>query len=153
MPARNAPSGAESPTDCATVAAPTIVSNDPTVLSAHWIEIVAVTAALVIIKSAAITILVRVERHEWGVAYRCGLMLGHGGEFGLLLISVAMGHALLPDRAAQIVLAAIVASMFLAPLLIHVSGPSRAPCHPGTGQGIRKSPSASNPSQKRSTST
>lgn len=96
---------------------------DPTVLSAHWIEIVAVTAPLVIIKSAAIAILARVQRHEWGVAYRCGLMLGHGGEFGLLLISVAMGHALLPDRAAQMVLAAIVASMFLAPLLIHVSGP------------------------------
>ena len=95
---------------------------DPLALLAQWPAVVAVTLALTVGKSLVITALLRFTSQEVGVALRTGIVLGHGGEFGLLLISVALGAALLPEAATQVVLASIVLSMFLAPLMIQFSG-------------------------------
>lgn len=92
---------------------------EPAVLLNHWPQIVALIAGLLVVKATAIAALVRAVGHERDVACRAGLILGHGGEFGLLLVSVALSHAVLPVAPAQVVLAAIIGSMFFAPLLIH----------------------------------
>lgn len=104
---------------------------EPALLLNHWPEIVALIAGLVIMKAAAITALVRVAGQERRIAWRSGVILGHGGEFGLLLVSLALSHAMLPAITAQIVLAAIIGSMFIAPLLIHFNADIAQALTPG----------------------
>ncbi len=94
----------------------------PQTLMENWAIILSVTGLLVILKAVCVAALARVANYETGVALRTGLILGHGGEFGLLLISVAHAQGLIPTDAGQIVLASVISSMFLAPLLIHTSG-------------------------------
>ena len=97
---------------------------EPQVLFAHWPIIAAVTLTLIVLKTMGIGLLIRLSGYEPRVAYRCGMTLGHSGEFALLLISVALAEGLLLAQVGQIVLASIVLSMFIAPLLIHLSEPT-----------------------------
>ncbi len=53
-----------------------------------------------------------------GTALRGGLWLCAGGEFGFVLITHIKGLSLLPQTALQVVTAAIVLSMLLAPLIV-----------------------------------
>jgi CPA2 family monovalent cation:H+ antiporter-2 len=92
------------------------------VLFANWPVILATLSAFIVIKSGVIATLIRAAGHETDIACRTGVMLGHGGEFGLLLASVALSERLLSSDAAQTVLASIIASMFAAPLTIQMSG-------------------------------
>lgn len=78
--------------------------------------------ALVLGKGLLIFALVRLARHNTGVAVRTALVLAQGGEFGFAALTLALGHGLLDEAAVQPVLAAIVLSMFLAPLLIRHNG-------------------------------
>lgn len=95
---------------------------NPAELLAEWPAVLTVTLALVLAKSILISALLRFSGQELGVAVRTGVILGHGGEFGMLLVSIAMSEALLPAAATQVVLASIVLSMFLAPVMIQISG-------------------------------
>lgn len=54
-------------------------------------------------------------------ALRTGFYLAQAGEFALVLLAVATNLDLVPRTIAQVVLAAMVLSMFSAPLLIHYS--------------------------------
>ncbi len=51
-------------------------------------------------------------------AWRGAVILGHSGEFGLLLIATALGAGLLPPAVGQAPLVAVALSMGIAPLLI-----------------------------------
>ncbi len=79
-------------------------------------------AALVLGKGALIFALLRLARHNTGVALRSALVLAQGGEFGFAALTLALSHGLLSESMAQPVLAAIVLSMLLAPLLIRHNG-------------------------------
>lgn len=65
----------------------------------------------------------RLFRHPSGVALRTGLHLAQAGEFGFVLLALATpeGNSLLPPAIQQGLLAAMVLSMFTAPLLIQRS--------------------------------
>jgi CPA2 family monovalent cation:H+ antiporter-2 len=78
--------------------------------------------ALVLGKGALILALVRLYRHNTGVALRTALVLAQGGEFGFAALTLALNHGILSESMAQPVLAAIVLSMFLAPILIRHNG-------------------------------
>jgi CPA2 family monovalent cation:H+ antiporter-2 len=64
----------------------------------------------------------------WGAApaLRAGLVLAHGGEFALLIISQGLAAGLLDPAAAQPVLSAVALSLALAPALIQWNGRSAA---------------------------
>ncbi|MBB2754600.1 UNVERIFIED_ORG: CPA2 family monovalent cation:H+ antiporter-2 [Rhizobium aethiopicum] len=55
------------------------------------------------------------------IALRVGVILAHGGEFGLLLLTLALNTGLLPSEFGQPVLIALAITMGLAPLLIQHS--------------------------------
>jgi CPA2 family monovalent cation:H+ antiporter-2 len=81
-----------------------------------------VLVSLLIIKTLIILGLGKLFRQEAGVALRTGLVLAPAGEFGFALLVQAGQYNLMKDTYMQIVLAAMVVSMMLAPLLIRFNG-------------------------------
>lgn len=95
---------------------------DLAVLPAIWLWVLLLTAAIVVFKAALVMVIGRRVGIEPGVALRTGISLAQGGEFGFVLLSVALGYGLLEGKANQIVLAAVLLSMALSPLLIRYNG-------------------------------
>lgn len=87
-------------------------------VSTHWPTMVAATAALVVGKASLIGLTGLVLRWPRAVTTRSAMILAHGGEFGLLLLSQATQAGMLDRTVAQPTLGAVVISMALAPLLI-----------------------------------
>ncbi len=81
-----------------------------------WVLLVLL--ALLLFKAGVVALLVRRFEGDWGVAIRSGLGLAQAGEFGFVLLTEAFDAQLLPHAAAQIVLAAMLLSMLVAPFLI-----------------------------------
>ncbi len=86
----------------------------------HWVALLLI--GLVVGKGLLIAALVRLGGHESGVALRTGVVLAQGGEFGFALLALALGNKLLSPEQSQPVLAAVVLSMAIAPLLIRRNG-------------------------------
>lgn len=95
---------------------------DITVLPAIWYWALLVTAGLVLFKTVLIAGLTRLAGAERGVALRSGLVLAHSGEFSFVLLALALDHHLMDGQAGQIILAAVLLSMALSPLLIRYNG-------------------------------
>lgn len=76
---------------------------------------------LVIGKGAIVFLLSRLFRHDVSVSLRTGLFLAQAGEFGFVLMTLANAGGLVPPQVAQIILAAMLLSMVIAPLLLQHS--------------------------------
>ncbi|MFC6674250.1 monovalent cation:proton antiporter-2 (CPA2) family protein [Marinobacterium aestuariivivens] len=74
--------------------------------------------ALFVAKALLLVPLVRVFGQPASVARRAAILLAHGGEFGLLLLSSALAAGLLEPHRAQPLLAAVILSMAVAPLQV-----------------------------------
>ncbi len=88
--------------------------------SLHWV--LAVTLALIVLKTIITAVVVRSAGHAPGVALRTGLVLAQGGEFSFALLSIAATYTLLPAAALHVVFAAVLLSMMLAPLVMRHNG-------------------------------
>ena len=86
----------------------------------HWVLLLLL--AVIALKLLTVVALARLMGAEPGVAARTGIVLAQGGEFGLVLLSLALGAQLLERNDAQIILAALIFSMALSPLMIHYNG-------------------------------
>jgi len=80
--------------------------------------VVLVLAALMLLKAALVWGLGRLFGNESPVAMRTALGLAQGGEFGFVLLAQAGSLNLIQGAALQIVLAAVVLSMMIAPVVI-----------------------------------
>jgi CPA2 family monovalent cation:H+ antiporter-2 len=85
-----------------------------------WVVLLVI--GVVLGKGLLVTLLLRLGRYETGVAMRTGMVLAQGGEFGFALLTLALGYGLLSTDDSQPVLAAVVLSMVLAPVLIRNNG-------------------------------
>ena len=74
--------------------------------------------ALLLFKATIVTLLARWYKGDWGVGIRSGLGLAQAGEFGFVLLTLAVTEKLLTHDVHQIVLAAMLLSMLVAPFLI-----------------------------------
>ena len=83
--------------------------------------VLAVLAALIFVKFALVFGLSRLFGSFTGAAMRSGLWLCAGGEFGLVLLVHIRQHDTAPSLAVQVVLAALVISLLLAPIIVHYS--------------------------------
>jgi len=88
------------------------------VLPAQWPWILLLVAGLIAGKGGAIALLSWWYSREPRTALRTGAVLGHGGEFGLALLALALSTGLLRTADSQPILASIVITMLAAPLLI-----------------------------------
>lgn len=83
--------------------------------------VLAVLVALLLVKFALVAGLSRLFGATPGVSMRTGLWLCAGGEFGFVLLSEIRAVNLVPSLALQAVLAALVLSMLLAPIIVQYS--------------------------------
>ncbi len=93
-----------------------IIGNEP-------LEVMVLTVGLIIGKGLAIVILANLAGFSRGVAIRAGILLGQGSEFGFALLAVAITSGLLDLGISQPIIAAIILSMAISPLLIKYNKP------------------------------
>ncbi|HRH82359.1 MAG TPA: cation:proton antiporter, partial [Thiobacillaceae bacterium] len=94
---------------------------DFSVVAERWREVLAALVLLVGFKFILILLLASLLNRGWATSLRTALSLAQAGEFGFVLLGVAMGHGLLDHDQQQYLLAAMVLSMLLAPLLVQAS--------------------------------
>ena len=88
-----------------------VILNEP-------LAIFVLTSGLILGKGIAIMIITERAGYSRGVAVRSGILLGQGSEFGFALLAVALSTGLLQLELAQPIIAAIILSMAISPLLI-----------------------------------
>lgn len=84
----------------------------------HWPLVLFMLVASMAFKLVLITALARAFGAPMGTALRTGLYLAQGGEFGLVLLTLAGQHNLVPPELFNPVLASMVVSMMLTPFAI-----------------------------------
>lgn len=84
----------------------------------HWWVVLALVVFPVLLKFAIIAALAKAFGSSDGVAMRTGLALAQAGEFGFVLLNLAMGSKLVDPFILQLVLASMVLSMLVAPFMI-----------------------------------
>jgi CPA2 family monovalent cation:H+ antiporter-2 len=111
---------------------------DLRVLYTHFPSVVGLLGAMMFAKALLSALTARAFESSVFKALRTGLVLAGGGEFGVALLTIlAQGHDLVPAGTLQRLLAAVVLSMIVSPLLIRYnrrlarlllreSGPPRA---------------------------
>lgn len=87
-----------------------------------WRWVLLTLAALIVFKMLFISLLCRIAKWDLAVSLRTGLVLAHGGEFGFAILTLALAGGMIPDDYGQVVLAALLISMGLAPLIIRYNG-------------------------------
>jgi len=92
------------------------------VLNLFWPWLLLAVAGMVLFKCILVTLLGKLFGLESGIALRTGLVLAQGGEFGFALMIEAQKYNILGTENSQVLLAAIVISMFIAPFLIRQNG-------------------------------
>ena len=94
---------------------------DPLLIGRHLGAVLGILSALLAIKMGIAVVLSRVAGASAGNALRAGLWLCAGGEFGFVLLAQVAEEHLVGTLVTQLVLAGVVLSLVLAPLLIHFS--------------------------------
>jgi CPA2 family monovalent cation:H+ antiporter-2 len=83
-----------------------------------WEWILLLFFALTVFKMLVITIISRLAGDPASIACRTGLILAQGGEFGFALLTLALNEKILPPGYGQVVLAALLLSIAISPLII-----------------------------------
>jgi K+:H+ antiporter len=86
-----------------------------------WIALLLVVP--VIAKLTLIVVLARIFGSPLGTALRTGFFLAQAGEFAIVMLALAADQSILESTFVQLVLAAMVLSMLIAPLLIQFAEP------------------------------
>ncbi|MEX1080957.1 MAG: cation:proton antiporter [Halofilum sp. (in: g-proteobacteria)] len=110
---------------------------DPWALPAIWHWAVGGALVLLVVKTLLVTQIVRWTGTDARTAWRTGLLLAVGGEFGFALVAIALEAGVISDRASQIALTAVLLSMIVAPFLIrynHTLADLLAPIRAGEGE-------------------
>ncbi len=93
-----------------------------TVIPSIWLQALLLLLMLIVGKGLLVMIISRMMGYESAVAMRTALTLAQGGEFGFALLTLALSQELLSMQDSQAILAAIITSMIIAPLLIRENG-------------------------------
>jgi len=84
----------------------------------NWWLVLILLIGPVLVKFALIAALAKLFGSSDGVSIRTGLALAQAGEFGFVLLNLASGNKLIDPFITQVVLASMVLSMLVAPLII-----------------------------------
>ncbi|MBL8861069.1 MAG: cation:proton antiporter [Planctomycetes bacterium] len=91
---------------------------DPAKLPDVWLEALLGAVAMLALKAVLVAPIVWRANVDLRTAWRVGLLLAVGGEFGFALLGLALGAELVDSRTGQTILTAVLFSMVLAPILI-----------------------------------
>lgn len=92
-------------------------------VAASPLAVLAWVAVLVPAKAVLNVLAIRLSGSSGRDALQTGVILGHGGEFGLLLVSGALAAAVIEPSIGQPFLVALVISMGIGPILIRMNEP------------------------------
>jgi CPA2 family monovalent cation:H+ antiporter-2 len=84
----------------------------------QWWVVLAILAGIVLLKFCIIALIAKLFGANDGTSMRSGLALAQGGEFGFVLLTLMSGLNMAPPLVIQLILAAMVLSMLLAPFII-----------------------------------
>jgi len=87
-----------------------------------WLSVLLLLILLIVFKLLLVTVFCRLGGWNAAVSLRTGLVLAHGGEFGFAILILAMERRILNPHEGQTMLAAMLFSMMLAPLMIRYNG-------------------------------
>lgn len=93
-------------------------------LPQHWYWVLLILAAIISLKTLIIMGLsLMVSRVSLIKGFRTGLILAQGGEFGFVVLTVGIRDGLIDPAQTQVLVAAVVLSIVVAPLLIRYNKP------------------------------
>jgi CPA2 family monovalent cation:H+ antiporter-2 len=98
------------------------MSLDIRTLGAQPLLVLAAVGCVVLLKLLVVTGLARAFGLNWAHSLHTGLLLGPGGEFAFVIISVAIGERLLAPDTAQVLLFVTALTMATIPLLSRLGG-------------------------------
>jgi CPA2 family monovalent cation:H+ antiporter-2 len=78
--------------------------------------------SFILFKAIIVALVVKMVKYETGVAIRTGLILAQAGEFSFVILALGVEQKLIGGEALQIILAASLLSMVIAPFLIQYNG-------------------------------
>ncbi|MBR7001733.1 MAG: cation:proton antiporter [Neisseriaceae bacterium] len=94
---------------------------DTAVLFDNYIQILSFLAVLIVLKAFVVYLVSRMGQHKRKDSFQAALYLAQGGEFGFVLLALALKDHLIAIDFVQIGTAAILLSMLIAPILIGVT--------------------------------
>lgn len=99
---------------------------EPDALLQIWPQALMGAGLLLGVKTLIVMIVVRLSGVDAPTAFRTGLLLAVGGEFGFALLAIGLEHSIIASEPAQIVLASVLVSIVVAPFLIRYNQPLAA---------------------------
>lgn len=87
-----------------------------------WPRVLLLLILPVAIKFLLVLAIVKASGAGTGTAIRSGIWLAQAGEFGFVLLAQAAGNQLIPDAVLQPILAAMLLSLLISPILIQQAG-------------------------------
>jgi CPA2 family monovalent cation:H+ antiporter-2 len=96
---------------------------DLRIVADHWIYVLVLLIGPVPAKLVLIVLLSRAFGQPLGTSLRTGFYLAQAGEFALVMLSLAVDNQVIGPPLTQAVLAAMVLSMLMAPIVIHFAEP------------------------------
>lgn len=94
----------------------------PELVQQQFFTILGITASIMILKSLVIFIVMKIFKRPDGVSVRTAISLSQVGEFGLVLMTLALSFNVLPVELGQLLLTSAVLSMMATPFLIKFNG-------------------------------
>lgn len=94
----------------------------PTIFLENIAIISLITVVIIIFKALIIHLIMVNFKNPAGVSFRTAITLSQVGEFGLVIITLALTNGLLEPQISQIIISSIVLSMMAAPFLIKANG-------------------------------
>ncbi len=95
---------------------------NPQQIFSHIGLVLLILVAFVFFKAAIVAMVVRLVKYETGVAIRTGVILAQAGEFSFVILALGVEQNLISGQALQLILAASLLSMVIAPFLIQYNG-------------------------------
>jgi CPA2 family monovalent cation:H+ antiporter-2 len=84
--------------------------------------VLSLLVSFILFKAVVITVLTRLFGFETGVGIRTGIILAQAGEFGFVILALGLEQNLIGGNELQLVLAASLISMVIAPFIIQYNG-------------------------------
>lgn len=107
---------------------------DLATVQGQWLLVLTLVVAVMGVKTLVIMGLARLFGKDWLSAFKIGLLLSQGGEFGFVLFAEAQRGLLLASSAVQLFGAVVTVSMLLTPILFLLASKLRVPHKQGDVQ-------------------
>ena len=92
---------------------------DLKVLPNIWLQVLVILGTLIVTKTIIIILVVKIfSKLSLDTAFKTGIILAQGGEFGFVALTEAINHNIISPEQKSVIFAAVVISIMLAPLLI-----------------------------------